>query len=783
MKTKLVLVFMLFGMVSVSGYSAEDTIIRMTLKETDCPFADHADYGIYIPVKSEPLRGVLILQHGCGMEQFGITRPYDLQYQAFARKWKLAVVETALYGDCHVWRDPSAGTADALLKVLNDTGEKTGHPELSTVPWLLFGHSGGGYWTLAMMKEYPERIMAAVCYSPAFDPPWTYPAATAKIPMLTRHAGANDGNANGISCWTTSVHAFQKLRNMDAPVSIAHNPEQNHNFSYLRYMSIPFYEAVMKQRMPESNGTSMRDLDRNQTWLGDTLTLQLYKESSYSGDKKGLCVLPDEATARLWKEYYATGTVVDRTPPPTPFNVKTKQNNNDLEITWEADADIESGILRFEIFKNDVLIGKLPDNGAYQRFDTNGDNTVPAEVPEMKFRIAGTENDKVTIGVRTVNHFNLASAVSAPPAILYEKTFNSLPVSDLLLNGAGQFIAAGLNITQKGNIVKLNKFYALAERMVQYKVKFASDAKAVFKSSEGDFNAYIDVPNKRISIATNPVTEQTVDFLQGDREYLIEIYHIYQQAKVRIVDVQTGKEVAISARNDGTGGCGEGAVQPGFGVGMQWDHYCFGLESGASMLVKQMTVFALKSKVKMLIYGDSVTQPEGYFPTNDFPQSWTQLIINQLGGNAMSSGRGGGTINTVLEYIKNELPFVKTKYVMVTIGTNGGNTEANLSELVEYIKAQGAIPILNNIPSNEHGTQIEFNLLIEKVRQKYGIKGCKFDLATSLNGDGKEVDKTTMWHEDYTKINNWGHYYHHPNIKGSLQMFNRTSIDVPEIYE
>ncbi|MDR0714692.1 MAG: Ig-like domain-containing protein [Bacteroidales bacterium] len=387
-----------------------DTILLMTLSGNDCPFADHADYGVYIPTRAEPLKGILILQHGCGMEQFGITRPYDLQYQAFARKWKLAIVETALYGSCYVWRNPSAGTAGTLLKVLNDTGEKTGHPELSIVPWLLFGHSGGGYWTLAMLKDYPERIMAAVCYSPAFDPQWNYPAATAKIPMLTRHAGAGDANADGVRCWSTSVHAFKKLRGMDAPVSIAHNPYQNHNYSYLRYMAVPFYEAVMKQRMPEGNSAAMRDLDRNQTWLGDTLTLQLYKEATYAGDKKGLCVLPNEATALLWKEYVSTGTVADKTPPPAPFNVKAKWNDGNIEVSWEADADPESGILRFEIFKNGTLVGKLPESDAYQRFDTNGDNTVPVETPKMKFRIAGaTDRSEATIAVRTVNHFNLAS--------------------------------------------------------------------------------------------------------------------------------------------------------------------------------------------------------------------------------------------------------------------------------------------------------------------------------------------------------------------------------------
>jgi hypothetical protein len=390
----------------------------------------------------------------------------------------------------------------------------------------------------------------------------------------------------------------------------------------------------------------------------------------------------------------------------------------------------------------------------------------------------------ITVGyldVKTEITVKVENAAPVTEAVLYEKSPNNVPVPELLLNGVGQYTAEGLNITGTGNVVKLNRFYALAERMVQYRVVFSADTRAIFRSSEGDFNAYIDVPNKRISIATNPVTEKSVAFLQEDREYTVEIYHVYQQARLRITDMQTGEEAEISATHDGEGGCGAGAVHVGFSVGMQWDYYCFGLAGGSSMLVKQIAVYALKNRVKVLIYGDSVSQPEGYFPTGDFPKSWTQLIISGLNGDAMSSGRGGGTIDMTLNYIKNELPFIKAKYVMVTIGTNGGNTETNLSQLVEYIKAQGAIPILNNIPCNESGTQADVNVLIEQVRRKYNIKGCKFDLATSLNGDGREVDKSMMYWENYT--NGWGEIYHHPNVEGGRKMFERTLTNVPEIYE
>ncbi len=388
-----------------------DTIVHVVLKGAGYPFADSARYGIYIPARDEPMRGILILQHGCGMEQFGITRPYDLQYQAFARKWKLAVIETALYGNCGRWRDPASGTAKALLDVLEDTGDKTRHPELTTVPWLMWGHSGGGYWTLAMLRDYPERILAAVCYSAAWDPAWTYPEATAKIPVLMRHAGADDGGASAL-CWATATNTFIRLRNMDAPICIAHNIGQNHNYSYIRYMAIPFFEAALEQRMAAGNGTALRDLDPTLMWLGDTLSLQLYKRSEFEGNCKGMCLFPDESTAKKWKEFVSTGKVEDKTPPPPPFNVKAIWRDNGWDVTWEADADIESGILRFNIFKNGILIGKLPDTGAFQYFDTNGDNTIPVAVPDMKFSLPGSKSENMTISVQTVNHFNLASEMT-----------------------------------------------------------------------------------------------------------------------------------------------------------------------------------------------------------------------------------------------------------------------------------------------------------------------------------------------------------------------------------
>lgn len=387
--------------------SRNDTILKIVLDGENCLFADSAKYGVYLPEVSGPLQGVLILQHGCTMEQFGITKPYDLQYQAFAKKWKLAILETAIYGDCHIWNEPNSGSATAVFNVLEQIAIQTGHSELNAVPWLLWGHSAGGYWSLAMLRDYPERILAIVSYSAARDPQWDYKADAAKVPLLLRHAGADDGVPE-ILCWETASNTFNKLRGIGSPVIIAHNEGQNHNFSYLRYMAIPFYEATLKQRLPKDHSSDLMDLDPNHLWLGDTLSLAIYKKLDFIGDQSSMCVFPDELTARNWQEFVSTGTVVDKTLPPPPFNIRVERKETIVEITWEADADIESGISKFNIYINDVHVGTVPETGAFQSFDTNGDNTFPVVTPDMRLVINNTGNIK-KISIETVNHFNLAS--------------------------------------------------------------------------------------------------------------------------------------------------------------------------------------------------------------------------------------------------------------------------------------------------------------------------------------------------------------------------------------
>lgn len=378
---------------------------------------DSARYTVFIPDGVERLQAVYVHQHGCTMEGRGASSAYDLQYQAFAKRWQLAIVGTDLYsakGNCHDWRNPESGSGPALIKTLQEIGEISGHPEQAELPWLLWGHSGGGYWALSMLRQYPERILAVFGYSPAFEP-GPYPGAAYKVPVMMRHAGP-EGDA---FCWQTSVKEFSKLRSAGGYSSIAYTPYQNHNYSYVRYMTIPFFEAVMRQRLPVKPGygyAHMRQMDPSRAWLGDTATYNIYRDHAYPGDKMSAAWFPDSATAARWREYVITGTVIDRTPPPAPYDVQIKRRHSTaVALAWKADADTESGIDHFNIYKGGQLIGRFPASGSYQQFDTNGDDTYPLLPPALQTDITLQHQDTGKLSVTTVNHFGLESPKAVQP--------------------------------------------------------------------------------------------------------------------------------------------------------------------------------------------------------------------------------------------------------------------------------------------------------------------------------------------------------------------------------
>ena len=386
--------------------------------ETDSGYKiDSARYAVFIPEGITTINGVFIHQHGCTMEGRGMATAFDVQYQAFAKKWKLAIVGPDFYAknNCHDWKDPASGSAAALFSMLEKVSRMAGKPSLNKAPWLLWGHSGGGYWSQAMMAAYPNRVMALFSYSPGLEASFDYPQEALHIPVMIRHAGPE----GDVCCWKTALTTFNQLRSKGGLASIAYTRYQHHNFSFVRYMALPFFEAVMQQRMPEKAGAgfeAMRKMDPSKAWLGDTASTNIYPLKNYPGNMENAAWLPDSLTAVKWREFVITGTVVDRTAPPAPYDLQVHRRHNVVvELSWRADGDVESGISHFNIYKDGQLAARYPSSGVYQGFDTNGDDAYPLSPLPLKTDLNKPWNDKSKITISTVNHFGIESNRQAFP--------------------------------------------------------------------------------------------------------------------------------------------------------------------------------------------------------------------------------------------------------------------------------------------------------------------------------------------------------------------------------
>jgi hypothetical protein len=392
------------------------------------------NHTVWIPPGVKALRGVIVHQHGCGEGscKSGLTGAYDLHWQALARKHDCALLapcyEQPEKADCQLWCDPRNGSDAAFQKCLADLGEKAGHPELAQVPWALWGHSGGGHWAGGMVLLHPERVAAAWLRSGVpllkADPDrkavkaHTLPDAALKVPLMCNlgtkeGVTARDGNFAGV--WPANEAFFNEVRGKGGLVGVAIDPLTSHECGNQRYLAIPWLDACLTARLPAAAKDPLRAMPKDDAWLAAVTGGEAVPAAKYDGDPLKATWLPNEAMAKAWVEYVKDTKVSDTTPPAAPTNVRVKGNT----LTWEAEADLESGLASFVIERDGQVLANVPEQGknpfgrpvfqGLQYSDTPPQPLVPMQFTDTK----AEPGKKHTYRVVAVNTAGLKSKPSA----------------------------------------------------------------------------------------------------------------------------------------------------------------------------------------------------------------------------------------------------------------------------------------------------------------------------------------------------------------------------------
>ncbi len=384
------------------------------------------NFTIWIPKDVRVLRGVVVHQHGCGEGscKSGLTGAHDLHWQALAKQHDCALLAPAYEqpekADCQMWCDPRNGSGVAFLKCLADLGAKSGHPELDKVPWALWGHSGGGHWAGGMLLLYPERVVAAwlrsgvpqlkADASRASIKAHVLPDAALKVPMI-----CNLGTKEGVTVkdsrfgnvWPANEEFFHAVRGKNGLIGVAVDPLTAHECGNQRYLAIPWLDACLSARLPKTLGNPLNNMPDDKAWLAPITGGEAVAASNFVGDPTRAGWLPNEAVARQWINYVKDTNVSDLTPPPAPSNVSMNGN----ELTWQAEADLESGLAGFIVERDGQFLAHVPEQAKnpfgrplFQNLQYS--DTPPQPLATMRLIDAGAERGSrhvyLVIAVNTV---------------------------------------------------------------------------------------------------------------------------------------------------------------------------------------------------------------------------------------------------------------------------------------------------------------------------------------------------------------------------------------------
>jgi lysophospholipase L1-like esterase len=313
------------------------------------------------------------------------------------------------------------------------------HPDRVAAAWLRSG--------VPLLKDDPARkgIRAHAL-----------PEAALKVPLMC-NLGTKEGvtvkEKNFAGVWPANEVFFHELRGKGGLVGVAIDPLSSHDCGNQRYLAIPWLDACLSARLPKTAGDALRPMSADEAWLAPPTGGEAVPAAKYSAEPLQAAWLPNATVAKAWMEYIRDTKVNDATPPPAPTNVRLQGS----KLTWEAEADLESGLAGFVIERDGRFLVSVPDAGKnpfgrpvfqnLQYSDTPSQPLVPMEFTDATAEV-GKEHAYRVIAVNTVG---LTSTPSATAKVVARPTVDGL--------SGKRVVFLGDSITLSGGYVAFTTYY------------------------------------------------------------------------------------------------------------------------------------------------------------------------------------------------------------------------------------------------------------------------------------------------------------------------------------
>jgi hypothetical protein len=225
-----------------------------------------------------------------------------------------------------------------------------------------------------MLLLHPERVVAAwlrsgvppVTAAENKPAPYPIPDAALRVPVM-----CNLGTKEGVTVkegrfagvWPTNEVFFTTMRSKGALIGVAVDPLTSHECGNQRYLAIPWLDACLAARLPAPGGGNLRPMPESAAYLaplhlGGGEVVAPVPAAEFSGEAGASVWLPSAHIARAWEQYVEDTAVTDTTSPPAPTHVRVQGS----VVTWEANADLESGLAGFIIERDGQFLARVPES-------------------------------------------------------------------------------------------------------------------------------------------------------------------------------------------------------------------------------------------------------------------------------------------------------------------------------------------------------------------------------------------------------------------------------------
>ena len=298
----------------------------------------HAEFSFWLADPSRPVKAIIIHQHGCTNAAPDKHPPItgDWHWRALARKHDAALL-VPMYQvakNCDEWNDPDSGSERALFTALADFAQRTGRPELKDAPWVFWGHSGGSSWSAQMILRHRPRVLAASfrggCHKQFGDPAFRarFLPLARDLPLLFVW-GLRESvpTSSHFVSWEPMNTMHRELRQNAGKVCRVIDPRSEHGCDDSRFMSIPFFDAVLS-----GEAQAPADSDPDTPWF------------------------PNDTFATRWQEFSEHGTLRPKSPPAqAPLLSAKRDASGAILLDWTIIPDLDGGWRAIRVHRDGKL--------------------------------------------------------------------------------------------------------------------------------------------------------------------------------------------------------------------------------------------------------------------------------------------------------------------------------------------------------------------------------------------------------------------------------------------